>query len=162
MPPLVRLHHSHTVTLPPRPAAVVAEPDVLVVGGGPAGLGAALGAAGVGAEVLLAERYGFLGGNATAALVMPLMSSHTQRGQPRPAALNRLLPPDHGPGEPVVAGAFKALGNPDDDGYGWILGHSAVIHPDPVERTWARKELEWWVPRARHALETWSPPYHLL
>jgi ketosteroid isomerase-like protein len=42
--------------------------------------------------------------------------------------------------------------------YGWILGHSAVVHPDPAERTWARAELEWWVPRARHALETWSPP----
>ena len=41
--------------------------------------------------------------------------------------------------------------------YGWILGHSAVIHPDPAERTWARAELDWWVPRARHALETWSP-----
>jgi hypothetical protein len=41
--------------------------------------------------------------------------------------------------------------------YGWILGHSAVIHPDPAERTWAREELEWWVPRARRALETCSP-----
>jgi hypothetical protein len=41
--------------------------------------------------------------------------------------------------------------------YGWILGHSAVIHPDPAERAWARAELEWWVPRARRALETWSP-----
>jgi hypothetical protein len=41
--------------------------------------------------------------------------------------------------------------------YGWILGHSAVIHPDPAERTWARTELDWWVPRARRALETWSP-----
>jgi hypothetical protein len=41
--------------------------------------------------------------------------------------------------------------------YGWILGHSAVVHPDPAERTWARAELEWWVPRARRALETWSP-----
>jgi hypothetical protein len=41
--------------------------------------------------------------------------------------------------------------------YGWILGHSAVIHPDTAERTWARGELEWWVPRARRALETWSP-----
>jgi ketosteroid isomerase-like protein len=40
--------------------------------------------------------------------------------------------------------------------YGWILGHSAVVHPDPAERIWARGELEWWVPRARHALETWS------
>ena len=40
-----------------------------------------MGAAKTGAEVILAERYGFLGGNATAALVMPLMSFHTQ--QPR-------------------------------------------------------------------------------
>jgi hypothetical protein len=41
--------------------------------------------------------------------------------------------------------------------YGWILGHSAVVHPDPAERTWARAELQWWVPRARRALETWAP-----
>jgi hypothetical protein len=107
MPPLPRPHHPRSLTLPARTAAVVAEPDVLVVGGGPAGLGAALGAAGCGAEVLLAERYGFLGGNATAALVMPLMSSHTQHGKPPPADISRLMPPDHGPGESVVAGAFN-------------------------------------------------------
>jgi hypothetical protein len=95
------------LTLPARTAEVIAEPDVLVVGGGPAGLGAALGAAGAGAEVVLAERYGFLGGNATAALVMPLMSCFTQRGRPMHVDLTRLLPPDHGPGEPVVAGAFR-------------------------------------------------------
>jgi hypothetical protein len=41
--------------------------------------------------------------------------------------------------------------------YGWILGHSAVVHPDPAERAWAREELAWWVPRARRALEAWSP-----
>lgn len=109
MPPFVRRDRRQTVTLPPRTAMVAAETDVLVVGGGPAGLGAALGAAWAGAEVHLVERYGFLGGNATAALVMPLMSSHTQRGQPAQAELSRLLPPDHGPGEPVVAGAFKHL-----------------------------------------------------
>jgi flavin-dependent dehydrogenase len=107
MPPLARPSRRRTLTLPKRTAALIAEPDVLVVGGGPAGLGAALGAAGVGAEVLLAERYGFLGGNATAALVMPLMSSHTQRGTPMQIDLSRLLPPDHGPGERVVAGAFS-------------------------------------------------------
>jgi hypothetical protein len=109
MPPLPRPQQRRSILLPSRTAAIVAEPDVLVVGGGPAGLGAALGAAGLGAEVLLAERYGFLGGNATAALVMPLMSYHTQRGTPRPLEVSRLMPPDHGPGEPVVAGAFRRL-----------------------------------------------------
>jgi hypothetical protein len=37
--------------------------------------------------------------------------------------------------------------------YGWILGHSAVVHPDPAERSWAHEELAWWVPRARAGLE---------
>jgi hypothetical protein len=41
--------------------------------------------------------------------------------------------------------------------YGWVFGHSAAYHPDPAEREWARHELGWWVPRARRALETWSP-----
>jgi hypothetical protein len=41
--------------------------------------------------------------------------------------------------------------------YGWVFGHSAAYHPDPEERDWARGELAWWVPRARRALETWSP-----
>ena len=48
---------------------VVGETDVLVIGGGPAGIGAAIGAAKTGARVTLVERYGFLGGNATASLV---------------------------------------------------------------------------------------------
>ena len=37
--------------------------------------------------------------------------------------------------------------------YGWILGNSALIHPDPTEQEWAREELAWWVPRVRGALE---------
>jgi aminoglycoside phosphotransferase (APT) family kinase protein len=41
--------------------------------------------------------------------------------------------------------------------YGWVFGHSAARHPDPAERRWARDELAWWVPRARRALDTWSP-----
>ena len=43
--------------------------DVLVCGGGIAGTMAAVAAARRGARVLLAERYGFLGGNATAAIL---------------------------------------------------------------------------------------------
>jgi aminoglycoside phosphotransferase (APT) family kinase protein len=42
--------------------------------------------------------------------------------------------------------------------YGWIFGIAARIHTDPAERAWAREELDWWVPKARDALErVWSP-----
>ncbi|MBC5811445.1 MAG: FAD-dependent oxidoreductase [Candidatus Eremiobacteraeota bacterium] len=51
--------------------------DVLVVGGGNAGCAAALAAARCGAKTLLAERYGFLGGTATAAMVGPWMTFHS-------------------------------------------------------------------------------------
>jgi hypothetical protein len=111
MPPLDRPERPRTVRLAPRTATVAGTADVLVVGGGPAGLGAAVGAARAGADVVLAERYGFLGGNATAALVMPLMSFHNEARAARdvgPGEL-RLLPNDHGPGEPVVAGALSDL-----------------------------------------------------
>lgn len=55
---------------PERRTPVVAETDVLVCGGGFAGVCAAVAAARLGAGVLLIERYGFLGGLATAALVI--------------------------------------------------------------------------------------------
>src|ERR671924_2129005 len=109
MPPLQRPGNSVAVNLPPRTAQLAAEIDVLVVGGGPAGLGAALGAANAGAKIILAERYGFLGGNATAALVMPLMSFHTQKPRDDKPGKTTLLPTDHGPGKPVVAGARPTL-----------------------------------------------------
>src|SRR5580698_6481689 len=53
--------------------------DVLVVGGGNAGCAAALAAARHGARTLLVERYGFLGGTATAAMVGPWMTFHSGR-----------------------------------------------------------------------------------
>lgn len=36
--------------------------------------------------------------------------------------------------------------------YGWRIAHSARVHPDPAETEWGRRELDWWVPRARTAL----------
>ena len=47
---------------PARRTPVLGETDVLVVGGGPGGLAAALGAAREGARVMLVERYGCFGG----------------------------------------------------------------------------------------------------
>ncbi len=51
---------------------VIAEYDVVVCGGGPAGIIAAIAAARNGAKTALIERYGFLGGAATASLVNPI------------------------------------------------------------------------------------------
>src|SRR5258706_9161295 len=109
MPSLKRPENPRHIELPPRQALLAGETDVLVVGGGPAGLGAAVGAAAAGARVVLAGRYGFLGGNATAALVMPLMSFHTQHHQPERRGVTTLLPTDHGPGDPVVGGVLARL-----------------------------------------------------
>ncbi len=52
-----------------RDIRVCREADVIVVGAGPGGIGAALGAARNGADTVLVERYGHLGGMATGGLV---------------------------------------------------------------------------------------------
>jgi hypothetical protein len=59
--------------------------DVVVAGGGAAGIGAAIGAAAAGARVLLLERYGFLGGAATNAGVLTYCGLYQSGAVPRPA-----------------------------------------------------------------------------
>jgi len=61
-----------TVRLPEREIPVVSRPDVVVVGGGPAGISAAVSAARNGASVSLIERYGSLGGMASGGMVLVL------------------------------------------------------------------------------------------
>ena len=58
------------ITEAARQTSVFAEVDVLVCGGGSAGVAAAVCAARTGARVLLIERYGYLGGLATGGLVI--------------------------------------------------------------------------------------------
>src|SRR5882672_12900168 len=66
---------------PARDVKVVAQADVVVVGGGPAGMAAALAAARNGASVTLLERYNHLGGLASGGMVLVLddmWDSHQQ------------------------------------------------------------------------------------
>ncbi len=80
-----------TLREPARRVPVIAEPDVLVVGGGAAGLAAAVAAARDGASTMLVERYGHLGGLATGGLIILLLTL------------------DDGAGRQVVAGLCQEL-----------------------------------------------------
>src|SRR5690606_30620798 len=76
--PDLRNHPMHEQQTPPsysepgREVPAVADVDALVVGGGPAGVGAAIGAARTGASVFLVEEMGALGGMWTQGLVITL------------------------------------------------------------------------------------------
>lgn len=59
----------------------IIEADVVVIGAGPAGVNAAIAAGRTGARTVLIERYGFIGGMSTAALVYPWMTFHTSEGK---------------------------------------------------------------------------------
>jgi hypothetical protein len=61
---------------PARQTPVIAEAEVVVLGGGPAGMTAAAAAARAGCSTLLVERYGFLGGMGTAAGVTNFCGLH--------------------------------------------------------------------------------------
>ncbi|MEW6299113.1 MAG: FAD-dependent oxidoreductase [Thermodesulfobacteriota bacterium] len=65
----------------PRTTPVKAETEVLVIGGGAAGVAAAVAAARHGAEVLLVERLGYLGGLATGGLIILLLTLDDGRGR---------------------------------------------------------------------------------
>ena len=58
-----------TIIEPSRTLPVVAEPEVLVAGAGPAGIGAALAAARAGAKTMLLEKTNAIGGMATSGMM---------------------------------------------------------------------------------------------
>jgi hypothetical protein len=65
-----KLPGRETISEPARKVDIFARAQVVVVGGGPAGVTAAVAAAREGADTLLVERYGHLGGMATGGLVL--------------------------------------------------------------------------------------------
>lgn len=81
----------------------ILESDIVVCGGGPAGVCAAIAAGRTGASVILIERYGFIGGMSTAALVYPWMTFHTLDGKQviggiAQEIIDRLMAMDGSPG----------------------------------------------------------------
>ena len=66
---------------PARRVPVIAETDVLVIGGGSAGMAAAVSAARNGAHTTLVERYGSMGGLATNGLIILLLTLDDGRGR---------------------------------------------------------------------------------
>ncbi|MGY1552798.1 FAD-dependent oxidoreductase [Microbacterium sp. A588] len=104
--------HTPTYSEPARDVPVIADVDVLVVGGGPAGVGAAIGAAQTGASVFLVEEMGALGGMWTQGLVITL------------AGYNSWLQPDRvrvvdGVGGDWLRRATAIGGAVDHDG--WVM-----------------------------------------
>lgn len=73
-------------------AALHTHPDVLVIGGGAAGVAAAVGASEEGASVVLLEKNGFLGGKATAAYVGTVCGLYYRSENPEPRFVNRGFP----------------------------------------------------------------------
>ena len=65
-----------TFVIPQRELPAAYEADVVVCGGGTAGVFAAISAAESGKRVLIVEQFGSLGGSATNGLVTPLMHTH--------------------------------------------------------------------------------------
>ena len=68
--------------------------DVVIAGGGPGGIGAAIAAADMGMKVIIIERAGVLGGNLTIGHVSPISGGHTKNSMA--AFINKLLSPENG------------------------------------------------------------------
>ena len=128
------------VEVPRRTAEVIADVDVCVAGGGPAGLGAALAAARLGARVCLLERHGFLGGNFTAASVGTICGLYVNEGDAFTYVTRGIAE--------EVAEALKA-GN-------------AAVGPMPFKGTAVLLYVPWAAKRLFDHLVTDEPRIHLL
>jgi hypothetical protein len=123
-----------TYVEPERELPVHAEVGVLVVGGGPSGCAAATAAARLGADVLLVERYGHLGGLATGGLVF---------------WIDRMTGWD---GRRLIAGYAE-------DVFDRLSPESIIGPPPELWGSTAPADVAYWKPRtcAFRDIVTWSP-----
>ena len=121
---------------PARQVPVYGSCDVLVLGGGPGGTAAAIGAAAAGADTVLVERYGHLGGLASGGHV---------------CFIDRMTDWD---GRLVVAGVGEEFMDRCGVEAGGIIG--------PEREYWGSRDaelVEYWGPRANahRGVVAWSP-----
>lgn len=123
-----------TIHEPARETPVFRTCDVLVVGGGPAGCAAAAASARLGADTMLVERYGYLGGMSTGGFVLWIDRMSDWEGRQ------------------VIAGfASELLARLPKEG---LMG--------PPPNSWGLRDfqtVEYWAERhaAWHGIVTWSP-----
>ena len=119
---------------PARETPVLAEVDVLVAGGGMAGIGAAVAAARGGASVLLLERLAFLGGTATAVTL---------------GGLCGFLRADNGQMHPIIGGLWSELEERARrmDALGTVRVHPTVrgVHGLPYDSERMKLVLDAWL-----------------
>lgn len=137
---------TRSIIEPERRTAVIAEPDVLVVGGGPAGLAAACAAARHGARTMLIEAYGCLGGTLTLVTLGGFCGTHAVIDderlarvagglylelEQRLAARDAVLPPRrHGRilGVPYESASLKAVADEMVQAHGvQVLLHTSAV-----------------------------------
>jgi hypothetical protein len=116
-----------TITEPAREIPVFRRCDVLVVGGGPAGSAAAAAAARMGAETVLVERYGHLGGMSTGGLCLWIDRMSDWNGQQVIAGFaNDLL--DLLPGEALLGPPAQLWGSKDPELVAYWQERHAAFH----------------------------------
>ncbi|MEO8538928.1 MAG: FAD-dependent oxidoreductase [bacterium] len=106
-----------SVSEPARQIPVIAETDVLVIGGGASGIAASVAAARGGARSMLVERYGSLGGLATNGLIILLLTLDDGRGKQVVAGLCQEM-------VDRLAARNACLFPPKDE---WGLGEAALV-----------------------------------
>ena len=106
--------------------------DVLVVGGGPAGVCAAIAAARNGAKVLVVEQSGMLGGMATQGLVGPFMTCYDKAGE-----------------KMIIRGLFEEIVDR-------LVARGGALHPKGV---FGNGPYSAWIPKGHDHVTPFDPGY---